>query len=315
VIDRPGGQQCNRHKRRHQDESGNDARNSIQHEEGQDPSSHSQAGHRDPKNVVEIEPDEQQVTAQQRSEQRTQRVPRVESTGHRAEVAHLAPQLVEQQRKQRSREADRDREHRERPEQDGQLVIEKLRVQSTEVRANHERPLGTHDERARNPRQGRNREAPEGEREHEHRHHHREGEMRRAQRECADAVQGRLESHHREAREQRDAQPGGDARRRLGRGGRLEIGRNARRAPSQCCENQRRCEIEATHRPDDAVQTQQRNQPESAGQRTREGSERVGAVDPGVNPRRVCDVARERKGQDGNRPTHEDSRRSYQQSR
>ena len=52
----------------------------------------------------------------------------------------------------------------------------------------------------------------------------------------------------------------------------LGIGRNALRAPLQRRKCQCRCEIETTHRPDDAVQAQQRNQPESAGQRTREGS-------------------------------------------
>ena len=55
-------------------------------------------GERHAIDVVEVEPEEQQVAAEQRAEQRADGVPRVQLAGGGAEVADLALQVVEDQR-------------------------------------------------------------------------------------------------------------------------------------------------------------------------------------------------------------------------
>src|SRR5690606_42051905 len=60
--------------------------------------------------VIEVEPEEQHVAAEQRAEQRPHGVPAVERAGDGAEVALAVAQLVEEQRERRAREHDgRDR--------------------------------------------------------------------------------------------------------------------------------------------------------------------------------------------------------------
>jgi hypothetical protein len=58
-------------------------------------------GDGDPVHVVEVEPEEQRVAADQRAEQRAERVPAVEPPGHVAEVSHPVSQGVEHQRQDR----------------------------------------------------------------------------------------------------------------------------------------------------------------------------------------------------------------------
>ena len=60
--------------------------------------------------MVQVEPEEEHVAADQGAEQRADRVPGVEASRDGPQVADLAPQLVEQEGEQRPREADRNRE-------------------------------------------------------------------------------------------------------------------------------------------------------------------------------------------------------------
>ncbi len=124
-----------------------------------------------------------------------------------------------------------------------------------------------------------------------------------------------MEGHHAEARQQRDAGPRGEAWHWLGRGTRHEIGCNARGADIEPREDRGRQQIEATHQRHDAVQTQQGHQEEAPGEGAREGPERVGAVDPGVDAGRVFQIAREGQREDGNRSAHQDGGRTDQQRR
>ena len=178
-----------------------------------------------------------------------------------------------------------------------------------------QRPLRADDEGARNLRQGRDRQTSDGDAEHEHGHHHRERELGRAEGQRAEAIQGGLEGHHAEARQQRDAGPRGEAWHWLGRGTRHEIWCNARGADIEPREDRGRQQIEATHQRHDAVQTQPWYQEEPRGERACEGTDRVGAVDPGVNTRCVFQITREGQREDGNRSAHQDTGRTDQQRR
>ena len=53
--------------------------------------------HRDPVDLVQIEPEEEHVAADQGTQQRADRVPCVQASGDGSQVADLAPQLVEEQ--------------------------------------------------------------------------------------------------------------------------------------------------------------------------------------------------------------------------
>jgi hypothetical protein len=146
-------------------------------------------------------------------------------------------------------------------------------------------------------------------------HHHGERELRRAEGEGTEAVQGGLQGHHGKARQQCDRGPGDEARHRLGLHGLREIGCDARSATLEAKEARGREQIHAAHRQDHAIQTQQGHQEEAPGEGAREGTECVGAVDPGVDAGRVFEVAREGQGEDRDRAPHQHGRRTDQQGR
>ena len=109
-------------------ERGEDPRRTSQHEQAQDRGADDQSPQSDAIDVVQIEPEEQHVATEECPEQRTQRVPGVESTRHRAEVTNLAAKLVEEQREQGPRETDGHGEKREHREKSHQLVGVECRV-------------------------------------------------------------------------------------------------------------------------------------------------------------------------------------------
>jgi len=53
--------------------------------------------------VVEVDPEEQEVAAQQRAEQGACGIPRVKSPGHATEIIGARAQVMEEERKQRAR--------------------------------------------------------------------------------------------------------------------------------------------------------------------------------------------------------------------
>ena len=73
---------------------------------------------RDAEHVVQVEPEEQRVAAEERSEERSRRVPRVEQPGGVSELARAPSQLVEEERQRRAGEGDRERQDEEQARED-----------------------------------------------------------------------------------------------------------------------------------------------------------------------------------------------------
>jgi hypothetical protein len=140
--------------------------------------------------------------------------------------SQLPPQVVEDERQRGPREqygqAD-DRQHRDeageivrmkgggvRAEQAAQGVGPVGRLVEAQVDRGQQRDEGPQrdDQQAlRDARQRRHGEAAQGDAQHEYRHHHREGELRGAEGEAAQADQHRLHGHHGEAHQQGDGGP------------------------------------------------------------------------------------------------------------
>jgi hypothetical protein len=96
--------------------------------------------------------------------------------------------------------------------------------------------------------EGGNSETTECDAQHEDRNHHRKGELGRAEREAADPVEGRLQRHHREARQQCDGSPGAQPGNRLREGRRRRVGGERQVMAIELPEAGRRDEVQASHR-------------------------------------------------------------------
>ena len=155
----------------------------------------------------------------------------------------------------------------------------------------HERPLGEDDQRKRNSRQGGDSQAPQCDGQNKDRNHHGEGEHRCPEGQCAHPIQNGLNGHHGEARKSRDHEqspqtrdPGISRTRRCIIGARDIFAVGERKLPSrQNQEDRRRHQVQATHGVRNTIETQSRDQEETAHQGAREGTQRVEAIDPGVD--------------------------------
>ena len=97
-------------------------RRQPQHQRAEDAGSHHERAQRDREHVVQIDEEEQRVAAEQRAEQRAERVPGVEPARDAPQPAHLAPQMVEDQRQQRAGEPDRDQQDGEHAEEHEEVI-------------------------------------------------------------------------------------------------------------------------------------------------------------------------------------------------
>jgi hypothetical protein len=276
---------------------------------------------RDPEHVVEVEPEQERVAADQRAEQRADRVLAVDPARHGAEVADLVALRVEDQRQHGARQRGGGSDHRERDqERRSEEHVEGLRL-AREERAQHvapvrglvraeveqpererERPQHRRQRHASDPRKRRHREAADRDREHECRDDHRERELGRAEREAAEPDHDRLAGHRREADQQGgravDPRPCDGSRTAFER-------RDLAPARAQQHEGRSGCEIDRAHRARHAVEPQPRHQREASRERARERARRVQRVDERMQMRRVVEVARERLGQHRDRAAHQ----------
>ena len=178
-----------------------------------------------------------------------------------------------------------------------------------------EQPRAGDDGPARDTTQRGNGQAAHGQAEHEDRHHRREGEMRGAEREAADADQDGLHRHHREAQEARGGGEEREAWRCFDSRGRLiGEGQGIGSATEEGEEHASR-DVDGAHGEERLVDAERRDQHERGGQRAGKCPGSVESIDEGVETRCVGDAARKRLGEDRNRAAHQHRRWADQQCR